>query len=300
MRTVCAAKKGILARVKARSLPDQKLAMPYRRSSYAQQGTRGGRRPRGRRRTSVSTRARYQRPSAKNQRSQIRSLAKIALANRRLLNHSKSYTDWYLTQNTTLSTGIWNAVQIMDPVSWQAGNRQSSDFLVSQNAYIRNLVFEWFASSELKEQTTVFDIYLVTLRQNAANWQPAAGPSGALTEGNEYENMGGNNSVSLNSGVFRVIFNKQLRLFPRVGADSSGTAVTDFSGNPFSVYRQGKVNIRLGYKIRAPAQTSWKTLSMATLPPTQKLWLIYRAQSFDQDNNWKFNFGCHFTAIGMA
>lgn len=272
--------------------------MVARRSSYGSQGTRGGVRPRRRRRTSVSTRARYQRPSASNQRNQIRSLAKIALANRRMLTANKVWTDWYDSALVPSASSIWAAQELMGPVNWTASNRQDADFLVSQTAYIRNMVLEMYVSSDLKTAPTAIEIYVVTLRSSAANWSPGNYPTGVWSQGTEYENMGLQNAISVNSGIFSVKFAKSVTLFPKEYSDSANA--TEPTGNPFATYRRLKVNLSIKAKVRSPAGLTWKNLRMDALPPHQRMWLIWRGVSTDVNNTFTMSWGLHATAVGLS
>ena len=274
--------------------------MPTRRSSYGRQGGKPGRRSFRRRRASVSTRARFQRPSARNQQRQIQSLAKLALRNRRMLSASKSYTDWFQRFNNQNITGLWFSQELLRFVDWEAGNRQDADVLVSQNVFLRNMVIEWYANSFNKDQACVFEVFVVSIRSNASNWLPSSGPAGVLTEGLDYENMGSGNMVALNSGVFKVHFAKMFQLFPRDNPDGMDPDPLDFSGNPFTTYRRGKINLSLNMKVRSPAGLSWKNLNMNTLPPNQRLYLLYRAQSSDSTNQYQFSWATHTTAIAQS
>ena len=267
--------------------------MPYRRSSYGQQGTRGGFRRGKRRRTSVATRIRYQAPTRRNNRRNLHRVAKIALRNSRILNNNKVYTDWFLNQQVTPSDGTWYSQELTSPVSWTAGNRQDADFIVSQTAWLRNMVLEYYIASQDRTADSSFDIYVVSLRNSAANWVPQTTPSGVWQDGVEYTSAGNNNSAYVNSGIFKVHYNKQIRLAPK--ADSNG----DPTGNPWTTYKNQKVNLRLNMKLRAPTGLSWKNLTQASLPPTQRLWLIWRATSTDSTNAYLMNYALHATAVGL-
>lgn len=274
--------------------------MPRVRSSYGRQGTRTGRRRIRRRRGSLPSRIRYQRPSARNQRSQIRSLARMAIRNSKILKAAQSHTDWYQNFNNLNVTGLWFAQELMSPVDWTAGNRQDADVLVSQNVYLRNMVLEWYANSFTKNQATQVEVFVVTIRSSAANWVPGAGPAGVLTPGQDFEEMGSGNAVSLNSGIFKVHYNKMFQLFPRDNPEGLPQEVLDFSGNPFSTYRRGKVNLSLRYKVRSPAGLTWKNLGMQALPPSQRMYLLYRGQSADSVNQYQFSWGTHITALAQS
>lgn len=274
--------------------------MPVRRSSYGQQGTRSGVRPRRRRRTSVATRAKYQSPNARNQRAQIRSLARLALKNRRMLTANKVYCDWFDNANTTNTQGLWYGAELTAPINWTAGNRQDASVLTEQVTFCRNMVLEWYASSDQKTQAVVMDVYVVSIRTSAANWFPGNYPTGIWSEGLEYNTMGSGNSVAVNSGLFKVHYNKQFRLYPRTNVDDQGNTFENFSGNPNTVHRNAKVNLKLNMKLRAPASFAWKNLTQANLPPHQRLYLVWRGQSFDQTNQYAFSWGTHITTVGLS
>lgn len=271
--------------------------MPARRSAYGSQGTRSGVRPRRRRRSSVATRARYQRPSARNQRSQIRSLAKIALANRRMLSANKVWTDWYDSALVPSASSIWAAQELMGPVNWTASNRQDADFLVSQTAFISRMCLEMYVSADLKTAPTAVEMYVVSLRSSAANWSPGNYPTGVWSQGTEYENMGLNNAISINSGIFKVHYAKSVTLFPKEYTTSN--AGTEPTGNPFSTYRRVKVNLNINSKVRSPAGLTWKNLRMDALPPYQRMWLVWRGVSTDTNNTYTMSWGLHATAVGL-
>lgn len=267
--------------------------MVARRSSYGRQGTRPGRRNRRRRRASVSTRARYQRPSARNQQRQIQSLAKLALANRKALAASRSYTDWYASATVLGTSSLWNATSLMEMADWAAGNRQDADVLVSQNIWLRNMVFEYFFQTYNKTEPISVDMYIVTIRPSASDWEPSAAPTGSLRP-DDYQDMGFTNSASLNSGVFKVLWNKQFRIFPQ------DPALVDKAGNPFATYRQGQVNLSLNFKLRSPLSTSWKSLRASDIPARQRVYLLWRATSADTSNQYRFTWGQHVTAIAQS
>lgn len=272
--------------------------MPSRRSSHGQQGTGAGTRRRRRRRSNVSARIRYMRPSARNNRSNLRTVARIALKNQRVLNQNRVYTDWFLNAQQTPLGSLWYAAELTAPGAYTAGNRQDADFIVSQTAYFRNLVFEWYVSAQDKTETLSMDMYIVSLRNSAANWVPGTYPSGVWQDGNEFTGAGNNNSAFVNSGIFKVHWNKQIHLNPK--KYSTDPTLEDFTGNPFATYRNGKVNVALNFKVRAPAGLTWKNLTMSALPPTQRMWLIFRGASTDTANPYLLNWAAHMTAVGLS
>lgn len=267
--------------------------MPRVRSSHARQGTRPGtRRPR-RRRASVRTRIRYQRPSARNQRSQLATIAKMALRNSKMLNSTKIYTDWFQNANVTGTDTVWNATPLMEFRFWDAGNRQDAAVSEIQSAYLRNMVLEWTFQSYLKNRALEVDIFVVSLRSSSSTWVPQTEPTGSLGP-DDFKEMGFNNAPQLNSGIFKVHYHKHMRLFP---VNFQATNVLEYSGNPLTTYRRGQVNLKLGYKARSPDGTAWKELEQGMLPARQRLYLLHRAQCEDTLNQYRFTWGTHTTVV---
>lgn len=217
-----------------------------------------------------------------------------------MLRASRSYTDWYQNFNNLNITGLWFAQELMSPADWSAGNRQDADVLVSQNVFLRNMVLEYYANAFTKNQATQMEVFVVSIRSSAASWQPSTGPAGVLLEGTDFTDMGSGNAVSLNSGIFKVHYNKMFQLFPRDNPDGQDPDPLDFSGNPFTTYRRSRINVSLRFKVRSPAGLSWKNLGMQSLPPGQRMYLIYRGVSADTANQYQFSWGTHITAIAQS
>jgi len=112
--------------------------------------------------------------------------------------------------------------------------------------------------------------------------------------------MGSGNSIALNSGIFKVLYNKQVRLFPRDNPTGGTAGDLDFSGNAFTTFAKIKTDIKLGFKVRSPAGLTWKTLGMSALPPAHRVWLIWRGTSNDTVNAYSMNWGSHVTAISQS
>lgn len=224
----------------------------------------------------------------------------MAIRNSKILRSAQSYTDWYQNFNNLNVTGLWFSQELMAPADWSAGNRQDADVLVSQNVFVRNMVLEYYANSFQKNQATQMEIFVVSIRPNASNWVPSTGPSGVLTPGQDFTEMGAGNAVSLNSGIFKVHYNKMFQLFPRDNPDGQDPDPLDFSGNPFSTYRRSRINLSLNFKIRSPAGLTWKNLGMQSLPPHQRLYMLYRGVSADTVNQYQLSWGTHTTALAQS
>lgn len=270
--------------------------MPFRKSAYPRQGTRPGTRKPRRRRAGVTTRIRYQRPTARAQKAQLASLARIALKNQQMLRNSVTYTDWFDNISTSVTGSAWAAYALMDPVSWAAGLRQDADVLVSQSAFVRNMVFEWNVNCGEKNQGSQWDMFIVTLRPSASEWQPVPTPSGDLLAGVDFAEMGDENAPQLNSGKFKVLWHKHVRVWPRKDSVDDLT----YSGNPYTTYKDGQVNLKLNTKVRAPGALSWKSVGIGQLPARQRVYFFYRQSSADTVNITNISFGTHLTVVAQS
>lgn len=270
--------------------------MPYRRSSYMRQGTRPGVKRFRRRAGGLKTRIKYQRPTARVQKSQLATLARIALKNQQMLRNSVTYTDWFDRVSTSVTGSAWAAYALMDPVSWDPGLRQDADVLVSQSCFVRNMVFEYNINCAEKNQASQWDMFIVTIRPSATEWQPVATPSGDLLAGVDFAEMGLTNAPQLNSGKFKVLWHKHMRIWPRKNASD----VLTYSGNPYSTRKEGKVNLKLNVKIRAPSALSWKSQSINNLPARQRVYFFYRQSSEDTSNVTNIAFGTHMTVVAQS
>ena len=235
-------------------------------SSYGGQRTRAGVRRTGRRRSSVGTRARFQRPSAYNQRSQIRALARQTAYNTRMLRSTIVHSDWYRSSVANISNSEFLGETLTSMDDLTAVNRQSVDVFTSQTVVVRNMIFEWACTHGSVDTPAEWTLFICTPRPNNADYTVG---NPALTAVTDYADMGGGNAVIINSGQFKVLYMQHFRTFPLV---SNGVA----SGNPNTSYRKGKVNLKLGFKIRSPTSTSWKDLTDTDLPTHQRLYFFYR------------------------
>lgn len=266
--------------------------MPRVTSSYGSMRTRPGVRRTRRRGSSVGTRARYQRPSAYNQRSQIRSLARQTAYNTRLLRSTLVHTDWYRRSEANITNNNFLGETLSSMEDLQAVNRQSVDVFTSQTVVIRNLIFEWSCTHGDVASPAEWTLFICTPRPNNADYTVG---NPAITEGIDFANIGDGSAPIINSGQFKVLYMQHFRTFP---LQSGGVS----SGNPNTSYRKGKVNLKLNYKIRSPTSSSWKDLTDAELPTHQRLYFFYRNRNTDPPGSAgsaKIVWGSFYTMISQ-
>lgn len=246
--------------------------MPFRTHGSRRQGQVRNRTGRRRRRTSLRARAKWQKPSARNQRSQIRTLANIALRNQKILKAQRAICDWVLTgTNTFNAQSTQFSLQLMSPASWTATMRKNSEASKSQRTYVRNMTFSYFLNGEALTDPCQVSMFIVSLRPTSADW------AGTFTENTEWANQGFRNMPILNSNIFKVHWCRQFQIFPEQVSLASGDATS--YGNPNTITKRGKVRIKAGYNIVAPAGSNWTSLTQEDLPPHRRLYVIVFPQT---------------------
>lgn len=268
--------------------------MPYRsQATRYRQGTRNGG-TRRRRRGSVSARIRYQRPSARNQRRQLQSVARMALRSNRILNSHRIYQDWTVNSGISFTTnGDWTIKPFFDPVSWDACLRRDLTPLTQSGCFVRECQFSYFMANNTKSLPSTVSLFLVTLRRQA-NW----GGTMALNE--EYIVQGEGSAPILNSAIFRCLWSRNHQIFPAKTAAQSGGTITEVAtGNPETQYKRAKTTIRLNFSLRSPSDLSWKQLGQEDLPYWQRLYLLafYQCEDTSTATSAEMTYGLKYTTI---
>lgn len=264
--------------------------MVYRRSARSYQGSRPGFN-RKRRRTSALSKVYRQSASSRNQKFQIARVTKLALSNRRILSASRVYTDWVLQNTLALSGNGWSVLPLMDPPSWTSTMRQNLDVITQNQTFVRNLAFSWFCRTNGKSEAVTWNMFLVTIRPDTA-WIPATG----FVAGDQYTDLGDSQAPVLNPAIFKCRWAKSFRTYPRlIGPDQAP------SGNPFTLFRKGKVNLKISNTIRSPTELSWRQIGIDDLPKHERLYLVIN--QFCEDNSavtdTMAEFGSMFTCLNM-
>lgn len=265
------------------------------------------------RRSSVVTRAKYQKPTARNQKSQIMGNA-LAIRSLRKLMPKPIYTDWQYSD--TLKAIIPDAsfsetlqvVQLMSPSNgagspfWQPVMRQDETVLeASATKVLRmqlNLRYR-LAQSEWCQ----YSVFVVSIRPDAAN---RVINSAGLNKNEDYiVNSGDDFSVRLNASIFKVHYTRQVSLTKGNWVEppivSGGVA---FTGNPQTTFAKGQVNMKLNRFIRQPTLgLKWKDMDQSQFGPTQRLFLlafmVQRSAAANQDGA-RVNFDALYTCYNAS
>lgn len=264
--------------------------MVYRRRAGRRQGTRHGS-ARRRRRTSIKTRVRYQRPTNRVQKRQIATLARMAVKNARILNNHKVYTDWTQLDTVVQSGNEWFIQELMNPIAWTAVLRRNTDVGTQSSTFVRDLQFSWNCKTFTKNEPIFWNVFIVSIRKDANAWIPD--PITGLVPVRDYVSQGSESLLKLNPGIFKVHFAKGFKTFPNEYADGAQ--------NAFSTYRRGAVTLPVKYKLRSPADRTWKDLSMIDLPYYMRLRLLVFPTTTDVSStmNYQFEWASKFTCINQ-
>ena len=260
------------------------------------------------RRTSVVTRSKFQKPTARNQKSQIMDNAYAIRTLRRLVGPAV-YTDWQYSsgQSPLLSVapnpyfGITSA-ELMSPNLWNGVLRQDDNVTDASSTLVKrmqiNLRYSLGASNWC--QITCF---VVSIRKDAAN---RVINQAGLTAGEDYifsQNAQDYNfNPRLNSNVFKVHYVRNISLTAGVWLENAVPAGgTNFSGNPQTTFAKGQVNMNLNYRIRQSVQgLQWRDMTQAQFAPSQRLFLLtfFKGKTNEPDDNpprvdWDAQYTCY-------
>lgn len=282
--------------------------MAYRRTGApSTRGRTAGtrfRQPARRRRYGVAMRARMNR-SAYAQSKQIQSLARLAVRNARVLNGQRLYTDYYLNGQTdgTWTANVWQVFSILDPISWQQTLRRNNDADNAQNAYVRNMFFQYTCGLNTLKSSGTVTLMLASVRPNAAAFVPS---STSMSNGEEYQNLGSYQMPIVNSGLLKVKWSKTFVVQSNgLGGPSIAQTSSVPIGDPSDSFVRGSVNMTIRTTFRSPSMfiapaaepQAWSTLTDKDIKPSQRLYLMAWYQSQDGQNTAGLNWSAKFTVI---
>lgn len=239
-----------------------------------------------RKRTGVVTRAKYQKPTARNQKKQILGNALAIRAIKRIM-PKPIYTDWqYSGQLKAIApddsfSETLASVQLMSPANgatpsvafWQPVLRQ--DVNVIESSATRVLRMQMNLRYSLRgSDWAQFSLFIVTIRPDAVDTVPNAAN---LVKGQDYiTNIGDDFNVRLNPAVFKVHYARNVSLMKNNWtAPAAVVGGVPFAGNPRTTYTKGQVNMKLGFTLKQPrAGLSWTIMNQSQLGPSQRYFLL--------------------------
>lgn len=235
-----------------------------------------------RRRTSNVTKVRFQRPTAKNQRRQIMSNARRLNTLSRIVYQSRVYCDWqaFDTMFANWDTGgnyskTWGAWALSDFPSWNAVLRKDDNVLESSSTFLKRLQinFRYYLDAASYAQ---FNIFVVTLRKDAAAYNPVTNIAGGVfpVDGTDYVAGPSDFNIRLNPAKFKVHFARQITLTENTLLQDPLQARS--AGNPYSTWKKGQFTMPVNSTYRVPAGTgnTWRNIPYTSQPYYQRYFLL--------------------------
>lgn len=233
-----------------------------------------------RRRTSVAKRTRFQKPTARNQKSQIMGNA-LAIRSLKRLMPPPVYTDYQYSagygpffQPTPADYSSILADKLTNFTTWVPVLRQDQNAIASSTTLIKRMQINMrydLGQSDWVQATT----YIVTLRRDAANRDPS--DASTLVEGQDFivSTQQGQNA-RLNPAVFKVHYVRNVSLMSNSWRQTTATVGgSTFASNSALTFAKGQVNLNLNLKVRQPtAGANWKTMTTEQLTPSQRVYIL--------------------------
>jgi len=249
---------------------------------------KAGRTRRTKRRASVATKAKYQAPTARNQRSQI-------LGNARMIRMIKDqlpkpiFCDWIRRESvvgdpstdTNPVTFITDGRTLVNFSDWIPVMRQSSIVAAksSTRIYRLSLSIRYTLQASYWAQVSLF---VVTLRKDFTNRDPTGLNPLLVNEDYIANQLGvganpqGSQNIELNSSVFKVVYRRHISMAKGpYGDQPNEVANSAWTSNTQTTFKKGQVNLKLKMNVRNPRSGEpWRDMVQDQLPYYHKYYLI--------------------------
>lgn len=238
------------------------------------------------------TRAKLARPTARNQKKQIVSLAKTVARNSKYLRQQRVYTDYQWGQPTArgiqgaLNDQLWYGWGLTNVSQWQPCLRQDTNTAQSSRTYALRMQLNMRVNLGDVTQLCYMNIFIVSLRSDATDaltlTDNVGGMNQLITDIDFIQNdtnEGAN--LRLNSGKFKVHACKYITLVPNTA--QAPVPANASAGNPYSTWRKWQWNIPLKFSIRMPANRPWGNVLFEDMPHYEKLYLLAYSSQFPAD-----------------
>ena len=221
---------------------------------------------------------RFQAPTARNQKRQILHNAKDIVKLRRLLPQNV-FTDWQYKQEILgtigddgLPTLAIQSYVLTDFSKWSPVLRISPSVADAVATHIMRFNIN-MRYTLVNSDWAQISIFIVTMRKDHANRDPTVSP---LQSGADF--IVGNDLLNprLNPDIFKCHYVRNITMTKNALFTAPVTTGQNpaFSGDPFSTYRKGNINIKPNIKVRSPAIETWKALPYGQLPYYQRYFLL--------------------------
>ena len=255
--------------------------MPYRRSYYdrappsALRGTTKKPGFRRRRRTTMVSKVRYQAPTARHQRRQILTNARMVSKLYRSQLRHRVWSDWqYTGGQSSINSGEWVTIRLTDFTLWE--NVLRADAAVSRKAHTFINRMQLNLRFNMQDSYFVgFNVFVVSPRKFATNVDPFVTQPILFQDYIQPSQDEGFN-VRLNSGLYKVHFSRYFTLTKNyLGAPPANENV----GDPDTTWRKMQANIPMRLSVTNPvARTgnadTWLEVPFNDLPYYGKYYLM--------------------------
>ncbi len=221
----------------------------------------------------------YQAPTARHQKGQILANARLLARHSRMLRTHKVYTDFQLDKAAMpAASGEWFVDKLTDFQNWVSVLRQDPVMLEKSHTFILRAQINFRVV--LNDANFLgLNVFIVTLRKNAANIDPFTNPPIKPTEWIENSQAQGFN-IRLNPSIYDV---KMARYISLTNSGMLQPAIpADTAGNPYSTWKKFQVNLPLKMSVTQPAlygsgQGSWKFIGFDNLAHYHKYYIMVYA-----------------------
>lgn len=255
--------------------------MPYgfRNSKVRSSALKGNNANSKSRRTSNITRAKYQPPTARNQRKQIVSNAYTIAKLVRLARMNKVYTDYQFASQAELTPNVFAFLALTDFSSWNPVLRQNTVARAEKNAtllhIILNLRFSMSAPAGVVTSPQYWSFFVITPRTHSQG-----NPVVAWVNGDDYifNNPTQQANIRLNPGRWKVLASRYMTL-TKVSESQSAVPASD-AGNPLTTYRKAQITLKTKTLVKNP-NGAWLAQSFDLLPPWQRIYIVVFCSTTD-------------------
>lgn len=275
------------------------------RSQSSRRGTYvKGRRTTRRRGPSLAQRT-YRRKGASAQARQIRTVSRVANANRRAILSTRCVLDYAYKGKSTVGwvTNTWQVFDLTSPLEWAPTMRKNVAGDAAQSAYVSGMNLQYIVSLNTLTKSSAITMFIVSIKSNATAFTPI--PPGMI-DGQSFHNGGNLSSARLNSNIFKVHWSKSFMVMSNGLSGASVDQSTDPVGDPETTFVRGNINVplRILYKSKATTVSdpddpprAWSRMVTKDLPASKRRWLMFYQQSGDPTNAPAFYWNALYTAI---
>jgi len=260
-------------------------------------------------RTNNVTRARYQRPNAKNQQKQILANARVINRLNKAVFGNRVYCDWryqgqmFADLDDGNVTKTWFCIPLINFPAWDAVLRADQNVIVSSTTYVQRMQLNLRLFLQQADYA-FFNIFVVTLRKDQSNRDTPASISAGQDPVNTVDYITGPEgcNLRLNSAIWKVHYAKYRTLTETTLLEAAPSPPFT-AGDPRTTYGKAQINIPLKMKVRNPTSgTPWKSLNYMNLPYYQRYQLLVEIQQNALDstavnNGARLDWDALFTTI---